>query len=117
MITMTSRGKRRGSNWFRDDLCSSGSEIARDKIDSRVVIRNPPPAGTCSCITSDVEYTDEQRQFLRAMEEYKKVNRRQFPAYTEVLAVLASLGYRQVAQVIALPKFKRTVTPTVRREV
>jgi len=41
--------------------------------------------------------TDEQFEFLMAIEEYKRVNARPFPTWTEVLEVIKALGYRKVA--------------------
>jgi hypothetical protein len=43
------------------------------------------------------EMTDPQFEFIQAINEYKKVNRKPFPAWTEVLDVLVALGYRKVA--------------------
>ena len=42
------------------------------------------------------EMNDEQFIFLRAIEEYKRVNKRPFPSYTEVLEIVKALGYRKV---------------------
>ena len=44
------------------------------------------------------EMTDEQFEFLMAMNEYKRVNKRPFPTWTEVLDVMNALGYRRVAE-------------------
>ena len=44
------------------------------------------------------EMTDDQFEFLKAIEEYKKVNKRPFPSYTEILEVAIALGYRKVAE-------------------
>jgi len=44
------------------------------------------------------EMTDEQFEFLLAMTEYKRVNDRPFPSWTEVLDVMHALGYRKVAE-------------------
>lgn len=41
--------------------------------------------------------TDEQFEFLMAINEYKRVNKRPFPTWTEVLDVMRALGYRKVA--------------------
>lgn len=41
--------------------------------------------------------TDEQFEFLMAMNEYKRVNKRPFPTWTEVLDIVRALGYRKVA--------------------
>ena len=42
--------------------------------------------------------SDEQFQFLMAIDEYKKKNDRLFPTWTEVLEVVKALGYRKVAE-------------------
>jgi hypothetical protein len=43
------------------------------------------------------DYSDDEREFLVAMERYKRERRRPFPTWREVLVVLLSLGYRRVA--------------------
>jgi hypothetical protein len=43
------------------------------------------------------EMTPEQFEFLMAITEYKKVNGRPFPTWSEVLDVMKALGYRKVA--------------------
>jgi len=43
--------------------------------------------------------TDEQFRFVMAIDEYKRLNNRPFPSWTEVLEVIHYLGYRQVAPV------------------
>ena len=40
---------------------------------------------------------------MRAVDEYKRLARRPFPTWHEVLEILLSLGYRQVAQREPLP--------------
>lgn len=50
-----------------------------------------------SPLTSDVEYTDEQREFLAAVAAYKLKYGRSFPTCCELLDVLKSLGYRKDA--------------------
>ena len=44
------------------------------------------------------EMTVEQFEFCMAIETYKKVNRRLFPTWTEVLEVIHQLGYRKVCK-------------------
>jgi len=44
------------------------------------------------------EMTDEQFEFIMAINEYKSLNKRPFPTWTEVLDVITALGYRKVAQ-------------------
>ena len=42
------------------------------------------------------EMTAEQFEFCMAVEMYKKVNKRLYPTWTEVLEVVRQLGYRKV---------------------
>jgi hypothetical protein len=48
------------------------------------------------------QMSDEQFEFLMAIDEYKKQNSRPFPTWTEVLEVMKALGYRKVAEPSAL---------------
>jgi hypothetical protein len=43
------------------------------------------------------EMTAEQFEFVMAIETYKKVNKRMYPTWTEVLEVVQQLGYRKVS--------------------
>ena len=43
------------------------------------------------------ELSEEQFEFVMAMDEYKRANKRPFPSWTEVLEVIKYLGYRKVA--------------------
>src|SRR5262249_61635698 len=40
---------------------------------------------------------EEQLEFIKAVDEYKRVNNRPFPTWTEVLDLVLYLGYRKVA--------------------
>ena len=42
------------------------------------------------------EMTAEQFEFCMAIEMYKKVNKRMYPTWTEVLEVVRQLGYRKI---------------------
>ncbi|MBC8373009.1 MAG: hypothetical protein H8E53_05400 [Planctomycetes bacterium] len=44
------------------------------------------------------EMSDEQFSFLMAINEYKSLNKRPFPTWTEVLDIIHALGYRKVAE-------------------
>ena len=54
---------------------------------------------------------EEQVDFLRAIDEYKRVNQRPFPTWTEVLDVVLFLGYRRVAPVGDFKLSKGRQTP------
>jgi hypothetical protein len=53
--------------------------------------------------TCEKEYSDEEIIFMKAMDQYKRANRRPFPTWSEVLEVLLSLGYRKTEAATALP--------------
>jgi hypothetical protein len=53
--------------------------------------------------TCEKDYSDEEIIFMKAMDQYKRANRRPFPTWSEVLEVLRSLGYRKVDAPTALP--------------
>jgi hypothetical protein len=44
------------------------------------------------------EMTVEQFEFVMAIELYKKVNKRLYPTWTEILEVMQQLGYRKVSK-------------------
>jgi hypothetical protein len=48
------------------------------------------------------QLSDEQFEFLMAIDDYKKQNARPFPTWTEVLEVIKALGYRKTAEPSAL---------------
>jgi hypothetical protein len=53
--------------------------------------------------TCERDYNDEEIAFMKAMDQYKRDNRRPFPTWSEVLEVLHALGYRRVAEPTAMP--------------
>ena len=44
------------------------------------------------------QMSDEQFEFLMAVDEYKRKNSRPFPTWTEILELIKALGYRKVAE-------------------
>src|SRR5689334_22355839 len=63
--------------------------------------------------TCEREYSDEEILFMKAMDQYKRDNRRPFPTWSEVLEVLHALGYRKIAEPTVMPGLKPA---TSRRE-
>ena len=43
------------------------------------------------------EITGELLEFIMAIDEYKRINERPFPSWTEVFEIIQYLGYRKVA--------------------
>lgn len=57
-----------------------------------------PKYGDGTNVGSD--YTEDQIEFFKAVERYKRENDRPYPTWSEVLSVLLKLGYQKVAQPI-----------------
>jgi len=57
--------------------------------------------------TCERDYSDDETEFMKAMDRYKRDNRRPFPTWSEVLEVLRALGYRKVEEPTELPGAKR----------
>jgi hypothetical protein len=53
--------------------------------------------------TCERDYNEDEIVFMKAMDQYKRANRRPFPTWSEVLEVLYALGYRKVAEPTDLP--------------
>ena len=69
--------------------------------------RDGPPLGErrrqVDPTTCEKDYSDDEIAFMKAMDLYKRSNRRPFPTWSEVLEVLLSLGYRKTEAATALP--------------
>ena len=59
--------------------------------------------------------SDEQFEFLMAIDEYKRKNTRPFPTWTEVLELIKALGYRKVAEPQSLTQFGKDAEPNYER--
>ena len=90
-------------------------ERRRSVVDRRLGLkRNRGPGKRRSDARKSAEegqMTEEQFEFLMAIEEYKKTNNRPFPTWTEVLEVVTALGYRKVAEPQALETGKKESAP------
>lgn len=53
-------------------------------------------------------YSDDEREFLVAVDRYKREHHRPFPSWQEVFGVLVSLGYRKVAEPAPAKPFIRS---------
>lgn len=62
-----------------------------------VMQRRRPPPGYYD-VTHCQDWTDEEREFVLALDRYKRENRRPFPTWREVLWVIKELGYRKDAK-------------------
>ena len=62
--------------------------------------------------TCERDYSDEEIEFMKSMDQYKRENRRPFPTWSEVLEVLRALGYRKVAEPSVMPGLSTSMPPT-----
>lgn len=53
---------------------------------------------------NDSPYDHDEIEFMLAVDQYKRDNKRPFPSSSEVLLVLKSLGYRKVEEKGPLPR-------------
>lgn len=53
--------------------------------------------------TCERVYTDAEREFMLAIDRYKRACQRPYPTCSEILEILHALGYRQVAERTPLP--------------
>lgn len=63
--------------------------------------------------TCERDYSDEEIQFMKAMDQYKRENRRPFPTWSEVLEVLRALGYRKTAEPSNMPGLSQGLPPAL----
>lgn len=77
--------------------------LERRKANSAEKRRNSVRRPLIDPTTCEREYTDDQIEFMKAMDQYKRDNRRPFPTWSEVLEVLQALGYRRVAERTTMP--------------
>src|SRR5579871_6912483 len=85
--------------------------IERRKANSAAKRRSSERRRQIHPTTCERDYTDEEIAFMKAMDQYKRDNRRPFPTWSEVLEVLRALGYRQVAEPTCLPGLCTTLPP------
>ena len=65
-------------------------------------MKNRPPPGM-GATHPGAGLADDEVEFGRAMEAYRRLRRRPYPTCAEVLGVLKSLGYRKAAPPGPLP--------------
>jgi hypothetical protein len=53
--------------------------------------------------TCERDYTGDEIEFMRAMDDYKRYNQRPFPTWSEVLEVVRALGYRKTEAPTPIP--------------
>ena len=80
----------------------------RDRREERGERRRQVDPTTC-----ERDYTNDEIEFMKAMDQYKRDNRRPFPTWSEVLEVMRALGYRKVAEQTSMPGLGDAMPPKV----
>ncbi len=95
--------------------CRKGRERRESVVDRRLGLdRRRGPGRRLTDERKSAEQgqmSDEQFEFLLAIDEYKKKNKRPFPTWTEVLEVIKAMGYRKVAEPQSLKPFIKDPEP------
>lgn len=79
----------------------------KDRRDERGERRRQIDPTTC-----ERDYNNDEIDFMKAMDQYKRENRRPFPTWSEVLEVLRAMGYRKVAEPSQMPGLSSSLPPT-----
>lgn len=90
-------GKRNGDDRRSKAATSIAESSAPAKEQRKVKRRRQIDPTTC-----EREYSDQEIEFMQAMDEYKRASGRMFPTCSEILEVMMNLGYRQVAETQAI---------------
>lgn len=81
------------------DYAGPERRVAKDRRDSTGLERRRGPGRRRTDdrrSAEEGEMSTEQFEFIMAIETYKKVNKKLYPTWTEVLEVVKQLGYRKV---------------------
>lgn len=62
--------------------------------------------------TCERDYSNDEIDFMKAMDQYKRDNRRPFPTWSEVLEVLRAMGYRKTAEATVMPGLGNAMPPS-----
>jgi hypothetical protein len=121
---MSKPEKRTGDSMTKEkDAASDGQgeerrgfiERRKDVIDRRLGLdrrRGPGHRRTEERRSAEEgEMSDEQFEFLMAIDQYKRANQKPFPTWTEVLELVKALGYRKVAEPQSLESFRKEDKP------
>ena len=99
---------RRREQDRRDDEAGVGREAvaAAPKLERRKKVNRRRQIDPTTC---ERDYTDQEVEFMNALDDYKRKSGRMFPTCSEVLEVIHSLGY------VKLSPAEMTMPATMRR--
>jgi hypothetical protein len=95
--------RRGGDRRAREDRRKRSIPVAMDRRSGKERRNQGERRRQVDPTTCEKDYSDEEIIFMKAMDQYKRANRRPFPTWSEVLEVLRSLGYRKTEEPTVLP--------------
>jgi hypothetical protein len=82
--------RRRGERRRANDTAPAGIAAAAPKLERREKVNRRRQIDPTTC---ERDYTDQEVEFMNAIDDYKRKSGRMFPTCSEVLEVIRSLGY------------------------
>lgn len=86
---------RRKMGQSRSSEKSQLPETVKEPVEDRRKVERRRQIDPTTC---ERDYSGDEVEFMRAIDDYKRRSGRQFPTWSEVLEVLRDLGYRKVAE-------------------
>ena len=83
--------RRAGSDRREDDRRTEDIEVSDERRTGER--RKVPRRRQIDPTTCERDYTDDEIEFMQAMDAYKRANGRMFPTCSEILEVIRDLGY------------------------
>lgn len=77
-----------------DDVEEVAAPVSIPQLERRAKVNRRRQIDPTTC---EREYSDDEVEFMQALDAYKRKNGRMFPTCSEVLEVVRSLGYTKVA--------------------
>ena len=81
-----------------DEALELLNETGRRKTNVKPLVERRKRRRQIDPTTCERDYTDQEIEFMQAMDDYKQQSGRMFPTCSEILEVLTKIGYRQIAE-------------------
>jgi hypothetical protein len=93
LVTDRRGPSRRG---FTDRRSATGAAVLPEQEERRLMPRRKVERRRqIDPTTCERDYTADEIEFMKAMDDYKRKSGRQFPTWSEVLEVVRSMGYKR----------------------
>jgi hypothetical protein len=101
------RREKRGERRAKLDRRTKGAPVAveRRKLERRVKVNRRRQIDPTTC---ERDYSDDEVEFMNALNEYKRTSGRMFPTCSEVLEVVRGLGYVKMSAACVAESSPRT---------